>query len=166
MGSHVLRLLIASTVVLTLAGCGFAHDEQLVGPYRLVAADVSDQMAICEGTASAVHCVIPATVFAVGWDGSFIIAKQHPYDLPQATKPDKSITSYWIVRISDRTVIGPLNKGEFETRRTMLGVPGELQFTKEFPELASIPGGPNSALLTDAYSSPLRAQHGAAKRGR
>ena len=25
---------------------------------------------------------------------------------------------------------------------------------------------PNSALLTDAYSSPLRARHGAAKRGR
>jgi len=25
---------------------------------------------------------------------------------------------------------------------------------------------PNSALLTDAYFSPLRAQHGAAKRGR
>ena len=25
---------------------------------------------------------------------------------------------------------------------------------------------PNSALLTDTYASPLRAQHGAAKRGR
>jgi hypothetical protein len=45
------------------------------------------------------------------------------------------------------------------------------------PTYASLAGGfvvhteelrfaPNSALLTDTYTSPLRAQHGAAKRGR
>ena len=155
MGSRLLRLLILGLAVAALDGCGFLHDEPIVGPYRLVAADVSDQMAICEGTGSAVHCVIPATVFAVGWNASFIIAKQHPYDLPQATNPDKTVTSYWIVRVSDRAVIGPLSYEEFQARRSTLGVPGELKFTKEFPELASMRGGPNSALLTDAKLPPI-----------
>jgi hypothetical protein len=153
-------------VLVALGACGFIHDEHLVGPYRLVAVDTSEQMAVCEGTGSAVHCVIPATVFAVGWDASFIIAKQHPFELPQVTQSDKSITSFWIIRISDRAVIGPLAKGEFETRRTVLGVPAELQFKKEFPELARAAGGPNSALVRDAYVSALHASFSAPQRGR
>ena len=156
----------AVLVVFILGACGFNHDEQLVGPYRLVAADTSEQMAVCEGTGSAVHCVIPATVFAVGWNSSFIIAKQHPFDLPQATQPDKSITSFWIIRVPDRVVIGPLTKGEFEARRAVLGVPAELQVKKEFPELARVPGGPNSALVRDACASALRASFSAPQRGR
>jgi hypothetical protein len=128
--------------------------------------DTLDQMALAEGTKSAVRWVVPATVFAVGWDASFIIAKQHPYDVPSATKPNKTVTNFWIVRVADKTIIGPLSKEEFETRRVAVGVPTALQFTKEFPELAGAKGAPNSALLADAYPAALRASDSAAKRGR
>jgi hypothetical protein len=97
---------------------------------------------------------------------SFVIAKQHPFDLPNAAKPDKTVTNFWIIRVADKTVIGPLTKEEFETRRNSLGVPPALQFTKEFPDLAGVKGAPNRALLANAYPAALRASDSAAKRGR
>ena len=42
-----LRLRIAALVLLAVAGCGFEHDEAIDGPYRLVATDVDEQMAVC-----------------------------------------------------------------------------------------------------------------------
>src|ERR1035441_2688868 len=65
-----------------LAGCGgigFAYEKRLSGKYGLVAADVLEQMVVAEmlPNGSAIG-VIPATVFAGGWNEQFIIAKPHP----------------------------------------------------------------------------------------
>jgi hypothetical protein len=142
MASPLLKLSMAAvSVACLLSGCGFFHDERLVGPYRLLAVDNSEEMAICEGASSG-GCgwVVPPTVFAVGWNTSFIIAKQHPLK-PRASKSDKSTTTFWIIRVADRTVIGPLSEPEFELTRIRLGVPIELEFRKQFPDLAG--AGPN-----------------------
>jgi hypothetical protein len=119
-------------------------------------------MAICEAASSG-GCgwVVPPTVFAVGWNTSFIIAKQHPLK-PRASKPDKSTTTFWIIRVADRAVIGPLSEPEFELTRIRLGVPIELEFRKQFPDLAE--AGPNysssgrdiSAIGPDPRRSTLR----------
>lgn len=34
-------------IPLSVAGCGFVRDEILVGPYRLVAVDISEDMSLC-----------------------------------------------------------------------------------------------------------------------
>jgi hypothetical protein len=144
--------LTLALVVCLLSGCGFFYDERLAGPYRLLAVDNSEEMAICEAASSG-GCgwVVPPTVFAVGWNTSFIIAKQHPLK-PRASKPDKSTTTFWIIRVADRTVIGPLSEPDFELTRIKLGVPSELEFKKHFPDLAEV--RPNY-IRADAISAPL-----------
>ena len=163
MASPFLKLFMAAiSVACLLSGCGFFHDERLVGPYRLLAVDVAEEMAICEGASSG-GCgwVVPPTVFAVGWDTSFIIAKQHPFALPRA-KPDKSTTTFWIIRVADRTVVGPLSEPDFELTRIKLGVPIGLEFKKQFPDLAgtgprySSTGRDISATGADPRRSTLR----------
>lgn len=140
-----------------MSGCGFVYDERMVGPYRLVAVDISEQMAICEDAGSnVVHCTVPPSVFAAGWNSSFIIAKQHPFAESKVAKPDKTVTNYWIIRVSDRTVFGPLSEGDYRAARTKLGVPVELQFNKVFSNLARMYGLPNHAMqkIMDEPSVP------------
>ena len=78
-------------------------------------------------------------VFAVGYDSSFIIAKQHPIDTTSVGKKklDKTKTNYYIINIKnypkvilvpdDITVLG--NENIFFTTRDSLGVSKTLDFT-------------------------------------
>ncbi len=138
MNLRVMRALIASsfggTLVACLAGCGFVHDEHLTGPYRLVAVDTPEEMSICY-TLEKNDCIgrIPDTVFSVGWNERFIIAKQHPSN-------NKATTNYFILEIArdskfaepNESVTGPLSKSEFEEKLISLGSP---QFTRTIEEL-------------------------------
>ena len=78
--------------------------------------------------------VVNPTVFAVGYNEDFIIAKQHPRKFPNP--PDKSITNYFIIPIKDKVrqspddnKIGPLTKSEFKEKRKELGIPDEVMFS-------------------------------------
>ena len=120
-----------------LAGCGgigFAYEKRLSGKYGLVAADVLEQMVVAEmlPNGSAIG-VIPATVFAVGWNEQFIIAKQHPSDSNH--RVDKTVTQFYVLRISDGSLTGPLAEPAFSAERTKLGVPEGLSFTLVFDTL-------------------------------
>lgn len=133
-----MRLRIAPPIpaACALAACGFVHDERLTGPYRAVAVDVDEQMSVCEGQPhEAVHCVVLATVFAIGHDDDFIIAKRHPMNEPTETAPDKSITEFWIVRTGDGLVMGPLDEHRFEVERARLGVPADVDFSIVYDDL-------------------------------
>jgi hypothetical protein len=117
-----------------LAGCGFVHDEEITGPYRLVAVDISEQMIVCFGLENG-NCVgrIPETVFSVGWNERFIVAKQHPQD-------NKAVTNYFVLDMTldnesadpSTSVIGPLSVSEFEAKAVVLGLPS---FTKTIKSL-------------------------------
>jgi hypothetical protein len=108
-----------------LAGCGFVHDEEITGPYRLVAVDISEEMMVCFGLENG-DCVgrIPETVFSVGWNKRFIVAKQHP-------QGNRAITNYFVLdmtldnKLADpsTSVIGPLSISEFEVKAGVLGLP-------------------------------------------
>jgi hypothetical protein len=67
--------------------------------------------------------LIDEQVFAVGWDGRYLVAKQHP-------ARDKSVTAYFVLdstRSDDRDplaeVSGPLTAEEFARRKTALRLP-------------------------------------------
>ena len=112
--------------VCSLFGCkpGLSHDEQIVGPYRLIATDVSEKMHVAYSGAKGSVVCIPQTVFAIGWDDRYIVAKQHPRD-------DRGITNFYFLDISRgsatndpvASVIGPLTEDEFEYHREELGLP-------------------------------------------
>ena len=67
---------------------------------------------------------INETVFAVGWNSRYIVAKQHPNN-------NRRVTNWFYLDMTkdgpyvDPTVsvVGPLTEAEFTQRRTELGLP-------------------------------------------
>jgi hypothetical protein len=108
-----------------LSGCGFVHDEKIIGPYRLAAVDVDQQMSVCYELASG-GCIgrIDETVFAVGADARYIVAQQHPSN-------DRTVTNYFILVIASdseladpsKSVIGPLSEAAFRAKAQSLRLP-------------------------------------------
>jgi hypothetical protein len=124
--------ILATTAL--LAGCGFVHDEPLDGPYRLSAIDANSQMSVCYDLGDG-DCIgrISETVFAVGWNSSYLVAARHP-------PSDKSKVEYfYLVRALDGpivdpsvTVRGPFDLWSFERECQRLGLPG---LTRELASL-------------------------------
>jgi hypothetical protein len=108
-----------------LSGCGFVHDEHIIGPYRLSAIDIDQQMSVCYEQASG-GCIgrIDETVFAVGADARYIVAQQHPSD-------DRTVTNYFILVIANdsafadpsQSVIGPLSAAAYRDKAQSLRLP-------------------------------------------
>jgi len=82
-----------------------------------------------------VEIVIPATVFAIGNDAKFIIAMQHPSQDQGRGELNRSVTNYWIVRVDDGVVFGPLTEASFKMQRLQLGVSVDLGFSRVHEDL-------------------------------
>jgi hypothetical protein len=129
------RNLAAIAIGLTPVAChlGFAYEEKLIGDYGLIAVDVMEQMSVSKfrnGTGGV--AVINETVFAVGCNNEFLIAKQHP----NRGKIDRSVTNFYILRVSDGELFGPYTESEYRKARQWLRLPESLQFTRVFERLA------------------------------
>jgi hypothetical protein len=120
-------------------------EEHLTGNYYLIAMDYSDDnlnISYKLGTDSYVG-VVPSTLFAVGYDDEYIIAKRHPrYGLYGDGSINKKVTHYYIVPLKykvhnspDENRIGPLSEEEFQAKRKELNMPDSLTFTKIFKQL-------------------------------
>jgi hypothetical protein len=151
------RLVPTATALWLSAGAawasGFAHDELLVGPYRLVAIDTDDDMSICWSLPSG-DCVgdgLPGpTVFAAGYDDSYLVAAVHPRLLPSPANRGV-IDYYYVLRSAGDTrfpveseIKGPLTLAEFEREKDRLNLP---DFSRVFEALKS--GRSTSLLPTD-----------------
>jgi hypothetical protein len=120
---------ISLAASLLLGGCGPVEEHRIVGPYRLMAMDTRDQMSIWCGKWGRVD----ETVFAVGFDNRYIVAKQHP-------KGDRSLTNYFYIDMAAdspdepraKHVTGPLSEPAFLGRKKQLGLP---PFTRIIPSL-------------------------------
>lgn len=110
-----------------LTSCG-AFDSGVVwrgGPYELYWIDISDRVCLGYdlGNGNSIGR-IDECVFAVGWDGRYLVAKQHP-------KGDKKITNYFIIdaqkdsRYTDpkHVVLGPISEEEFKAKVSELNLP-------------------------------------------
>ena len=129
----VLATCVLATLLLACGGIGLAHDQRLVGDIGLAAADSRQQMAVVKINGSGREGLVPATVFAVGFNESHIIAKRHPPDA--SGKTDKAITEYFIVTVHGEQVDGPLTEAEYRAKRKTLGVDERLDFTITFDDL-------------------------------
>ncbi len=121
-------------------GCiGAAHNEKLVKNYFLGAFDIDEELSLQAVDPNGyAFDVVPATVYAVGFNDEYIIAKQHPLQF-QASE-NRSITNYFIVPIGKppksyehHEVWGPLTITEFEAKRKDLGI--NFGFSKIFKSL-------------------------------
>lgn len=117
-----------------LTGCDLVHNERLTGDYHLTAVDVMEQMAVSRNLHDGLFVGrIDETVFSVGWNDHYIVAKQHPGN-------DRSVTHYYYLDISrdsphadpSESVTGPLTEAEFKKRQVELNLPA---FTRTFPKL-------------------------------
>lgn len=133
-GMKACRTLVVVFAGMFLSGCGLVHNEKIIGPYRLSAIDIDRQMSVCYELASG-GCVgrIDETVFAVGADARYIVAKQHPLD-------DRATTNYFILVIANdseladpsKSVIGPLSEAAYRDQVQLLGLPA---FTRTMASL-------------------------------
>jgi hypothetical protein len=110
-----------------LSSCGLFDSgvEWRGGPYALLWIDTAENISICRdlGGGSWIGRV-DSTVFAVGWDGRYLVAKQHPNN-------DRSTTHYFIVDskndsdYADQTkaVMGPFTAAEFQRKSLDLHLP-------------------------------------------
>ena len=122
------------TSLLLFSGCGFVHDDHIDGPYYLVAVDVSSQMVLSYdlGNGNRIGRV-QETVFAVGWNSTYLVAQRHP-------DGDKSKTEYYyLIRKLDHKyadpsecVRGPYDIIEFDAKKRELNLP---DFSRELRKL-------------------------------
>ncbi|MEN3943497.1 hypothetical protein WJU23_19510 [Prosthecobacter sp. SYSU 5D2] len=119
-----LRRLAILACLTVLAGCGFVHDEKVTGPYRLIAVDLDADMSLCYSLGGSAVGRVNQTVFAVGWNDTHLVAKQHPDN-------NRTITHYFFIdRAKDgpyvdpsECVTGPLTEVEFRRKRQELSLP-------------------------------------------
>lgn len=110
-----------------LSSCGLVEKKHLVGNYYLVAANAPEQMEIIFNSNPGERQSqkrIGETVYAVGWNDDYLVAKQHP-------RNDRRIENYYYLEIRrdyefaapNASVIGPLTEAEFKRRKAQLGLP-------------------------------------------
>lgn len=129
----LLSLCCLVAIFLGCGGIGLAYEKRLVGNLGLAAVDTRTQMAVVEFNGSGSDVLVSQTVFAVGWDASHIIAKQHPADASGGV--DKATTQLFIVTVRDRKVHGPFDEPAYRSQRGVLGVAESLDFTLRFDDL-------------------------------
>jgi hypothetical protein len=130
------RYLIFLVMIGSLSSCGLFDSgvEWRGGPYALLWIDTSDNTSINFdlGGGSFIGRV-DSTVFAVGWDGRYLVAKQHPDN-------DRNQINYFIVDSKndgpyvdpDKVVTGPFTALEFQRRSNEMKLP---KFTKVLKSL-------------------------------
>ncbi|MGY3037774.1 hypothetical protein ACVIIV_006944 [Bradyrhizobium sp. USDA 4354] len=133
----------ASAVIsLCVAACGFVRDDVLDEPYRLVAVDSLEDMALCRSIGTNRDCVgdgLPGpTVFQAGSNAQYIVFARHPRR--RGESPNRSVTEFYYISRSrneqDATVpvllSGPFNEPEYQDEKRRLQLP---EFSKILADL-------------------------------
>lgn len=134
------KIIVAVLLILSLTGCGLTINDKIVGNYYLEAVDTQQELTVCyrdpDETTSTL--LIDQTVFAVGHNDQYIIAKQHPSKFGKSI--DKKNTCYFILPVTTTPEaeiakpIGPLTMAEFDLKRKELGIEA-IAFTTVYSEL-------------------------------
>jgi hypothetical protein len=136
----VTLILIASIWI--LQGCYFGAgvvEQNLPDDFFLFANNSLDENSIWYKTGEHSSAIIVGeTVFAVGYNEDFIIAKRHPKD--SINQVNKKITSYHIIEIDKMSKRNPeksidLTKEQYSSMRKRLKLPDSLKFETVFKEI-------------------------------
>jgi len=125
------------SIILTLTNCtGFVIKKNVIANYYLIATDVPEDLALSYHASDAgnnYENIISSTVYAIGYNSKYIIAKQHPRNFPNS--PDTTITNYYIIPIQfdksgsmKKNVIGPLSLDKFNEKYKELNITKDVIF--------------------------------------
>jgi len=121
--STLLKYCAVLFAISLLSSCGLIDSgvEWRGGPYSLVWIDNPDNIALCrDDGGTGCTGMVDAMVFAVGWDGHYAVAKQHP-------QGDRSKTNYYIIESrkaqKNDVITGPLTEQEFMKKSREMGLP-------------------------------------------
>lgn len=137
---NLINIILYCVLASLLQNCiGSAYDKKLNGGYYLLAIDVKEDMLLAYEDGQYGIGIIEATVFSVGQNDNYIIAKQHPKI--SSLFIDKTVVNYFIIPLQDKiskspekNVFGPLTLGEFNQKRKELNIEN-VNFTIIFKEL-------------------------------
>lgn len=128
---HFIPLLVLLLASLACGGIGLAYEADLTADYAVWAPDVLEQAAVVrkdeQGSGAAV--IIPAMVFAYGWNNDFIIAQRHPTG-DSFDDVDEDVIEWYLLVVASGEVYGPLREAEYQQRCRELGVPLTLDFSQ------------------------------------
>ncbi|WP_425077918.1 hypothetical protein [Psychroserpens sp. S379A] len=125
--------------LLILQSCYFGIgivEKEITDDYYLLANNSLDEMSIWfQAEKYSNRLIVPETVFAVGENGDFIIAKSHPKNLEGGI--NKGVTYYHIIVVDKKsTEQSPnLTLEQFERKRKQLNIPNSLDFDIVYEEL-------------------------------
>ena len=131
--------LIGIFLLLILESCYFGAElveREITDDYFLFANNTLDEMSIWyHAEKYSNRLIVPETVFAIGENGDFIIAKSHPKT--QESGINKNVTYYHIIEVNKKsTEQSPnLTLEQFENTRKRLNIPVDLNFDIVYEEL-------------------------------
>tara|TARA_R110002033_G_scaffold170843_1_gene214465 strand:- start:119 stop:535 length:417 start_codon:yes stop_codon:yes gene_type:complete len=134
-----LKKILGIAFLLILQSCYFGAglvEKEITDDYFLFANNTLDEMSIWfHAEKYSNRLIVPETVFALGENGDFIIAKSHPKNIDSGI--DKSVTYYHIIEVRKKsTQQSPnLTLEQFEIKRKKLNIPNDLDFDIVYEEL-------------------------------
>jgi len=134
-------LILVCLFAFFLTGClRHEYKKAIVNGYTLYAYETNQDMTLTYFNKYGGIEIIPPTVFSIGYNKNFIIAKQHPTIYP--ANENKNITNYFIVPIKqpvkwtdNNLAIGPLTEDVFWKWRKKLTIPDTLTFTITYNDI-------------------------------
>ena len=134
-----LKKILGIAFLLILQSCYFGVglvEKEITDDYWLFANNTLDEMSIWFNAEKySNRLIVPETVFALGENGDFIIAKSHPKNLESGI--DKSVTYYHIIEVDKKSPEQSpnLTLEQFENKRKELNIPNDLDFDIVYEEL-------------------------------
>ena len=132
------KVILYPILAVAIASCGQAViDDKVVGRYRVVAPDVTEQASLVYDCGDGIgEKIVSPTVLAVGYNDRYIVVQQYPFD---TLGIDSSKILYFIVPqlsagASDTNIpaaIGPMSRAQFELKIRRLGIE-TIEFTKSY----------------------------------
>ena len=118
-------MLLTMTGLLSSCNLFDSGIEWRAGAYALLWIDTTENVSLCRDLGEGSwHGIVDSTVFAVGWDERYLVAKQHPNN-------DRSTTNYFIVDVRNNLAhrgateitIGPITASEYQKRSVEMKLP-------------------------------------------
>jgi hypothetical protein len=131
-----LQLFLCCIICLCTA-CRHEYKKALCNGYALYAYAADEDMCVIYCDKYGCLDIIGPTVFSVGYDKNYVIAKQHPAIYPE--KENKRITNYYIISLKQsiswknpNVAMGPLNEKQFAEWKQKLKIADTLSFSTTF----------------------------------
>lgn len=135
------KLIILLLILLVLEGCKMKNNNnRIIENYFIGTDDLREDMMIYAVVNEYRIGIMPPTIFALGYNEDFIIAKQHPQNSSLSMEREK--INYFIIPLKkkkmespDENKYGPLTKEEFLQKRIEIGIPDSVNFSLVFKDL-------------------------------